>query len=114
MSPDFLVARVWELPPALRKRIKARSSTSCWFWTLKWNSGDGYSKCKWQAQTWMVHRLIYSLLEGPIPNAQLLDHKCRNRACCNPLHLEPVPPLENIRRGNAVLYRRPPSIKLRS
>lgn len=30
-----------------------------------------------------------------------LDHLCRNPACCNPSHLEPVTPKENTRRGNA-------------
>ena len=39
------------------------------------------------------------MVVGPIPDGCELDHLCRNRACCNPDHLEPVTHLENVRRG---------------
>lgn len=35
---------------------------------------------------------------GPIPADYDVDHDCRNRACCNPAHLEAVPHAENIAR----------------
>lgn len=41
-----------------------------------------------------------------IPNGLELDHLCRNRACVNPYHLDPVSHAENMRRGVAGLKQR--------
>jgi hypothetical protein len=49
----------------------------------------------------MAHVVAFESKYGPVPAGRELDHKCRNRACCNPDHLEPVTHQENVRRGLA-------------
>ena len=75
----------------------------CLEWTGYLRSGYGiFRGVGGKNQT--AHRVVWELFVGPIPEGMDLDHLCRNRACCNPDHLEPVTRLENLRRGlNGVL-----------
>ena len=49
--------------------------------------------------TGLTHRVSYRYFIGDIPPGLDLDHLCRNRACCNPWHLEPVSRQVNVDRG---------------
>lgn len=44
-----------------------------------------------------VHRYVYEVLVGPIPDGHHLHHLCHNRSCCRPAHLQPVTPAEHRR-----------------
>jgi hypothetical protein len=84
-----------------RIRHKTRTNDAgCWVW-LGLKSPDGYGRTAVGGRDVHTHRAVYECLVGPIPDGLQLDHLCRNRACCNPAHLEPVTQIENIRRGAA-------------
>ncbi len=64
-------------------------NSGCWIWLRSWTSG-GYGQLRWNGQAQLVHRVIYEMFKGPIPEGHQLDHLCRNRPCGNHAHLEPV------------------------
>ena len=70
----------------------------CFVWTGCKNK-KGYGSVRFQGTTWVVHRLAWTELRGPIPEGHDVDHTCFNRGCFNVDHLEPVPHEENVRRA---------------
>lgn len=84
-------------------RLWARVDRSgdCWLWTGALDR-NGYGRISTGGRgdpIAFVHRVAYELIVGPIPDGLVIDHLCRNRACCNPDHMEPVTDAENKRRG---------------
>lgn len=80
--------------------------SGCWRWTGARAHGygrfwAGRRSAAGHPSAEMAHRFAYELLVGQIPDGLEIDHLCRNRACVNPAHLEPVTRLINQRRGNA-------------
>lgn len=77
--------------------------TPCWVWrgALK----DGYGRFTYEGRTYRAHRVAYEAFVGEIAEHDangkvlVLDHKCRNRACTNPEHVEIVTQRVNILRG---------------
>lgn len=81
---------------------KVALGDGCWKWLGFLNdSGYGMFKAYSDRSMMLAHRYSYELHVGPIPEGLQLDHLCRNPACVNPGHLEPVTHEENVRRGNA-------------
>lgn len=73
----------------------------CWQWLLSINN-YGYGHSVWHRTHIGSHRLSYFAHTGAIPIGMDIDHLCRNRACCNPKHLEPVTRKINLLRGETI------------
>ena len=74
----------------------------CWNFMGARGKNDGYGRIGMGPRgsgTGLTHRVVYEHHHGPIPEGLDLDHLCRNRAGCNPEHLEPVTRLVNVNRG---------------
>lgn len=100
-----------QLPAKMRDKIRVVQiegcpvSASCW----EWNAGRttaGYGIVRIDRNPYYTHRVAYLALVGPIPDGLQIDHLCRNRACCNPDHLEPVTPHVNTLRGEKATKKR--------
>jgi hypothetical protein len=77
---------------------KVNKTETCWLWTGASNQA-GYGSVTIDGQQYYAHRIAYQWLIGPIPSGLPLDHLCRQTACVNPSHLEPVTQRENVMRG---------------
>jgi hypothetical protein len=74
------------------------SPAGCWLWSRGLTKA-GYGQVRINQKQYLVHRLVYQAVRGPIPRGFELDHLCRRRQCCNPMHLEVVTHRENVLRG---------------
>ena len=74
------------------------TSKGCWEWAAGLFS-NGYGCFKWRGKSVGAHVFSYLAFVGLIPEGLELDHRCRNRKCVRPDHLEAVTHKVNMERG---------------
>ena len=103
--------RFWRL-------VDRRDPDECWPWrgSVKPNGYGNTANTEAGGNT-QAHRRAYELAVSPIPPGYHLDHlchsrmrdecrsgnRCPHRRCCNPAHLEAVPPVVNALRARFVI-----------
>lgn len=79
-------------------RFHTDGENGCWIWTGAVVNGYGRF-CISAGKTTPAHRVLWEMKNGKVPKGYELDHKCRNKICINPSHLEAVTHAENMRRA---------------
>jgi len=95
------------LPERIASRLRVDTIAGCWLWQGSL-SPAGYGRIQMgrrgpsgHSSPDYVHRIVYELLRGTIPEGLVIDHLCRVPSCCNPAHCEPVVQRINFLRGES-------------
>jgi len=96
----------------LEERILERTSkdetTGCWIFQGHIDK-DGYGQISDKSRTRHVHRCMYEIKHGAIPEGLVAGHLCDDkyptdcklyRRCCNPDHIKSMTTSENIQRAS--------------
>jgi hypothetical protein len=75
-------------------RVKKSRGQGCWTW-LGQIKPQGYGAIELNGKPMLAHRLSYMLNVGSIPEGAVIHHKCNNKGCVNPKHLDAVTPKQN-------------------
>jgi hypothetical protein len=85
------------VPARITDHLTVRPN-GCWTWGRA-HKTTGYACVWWEGQQRGLHRVLYELVRGPVPDGMYLDHVvCDDRSCPNPWHVEPTTNAANMHR----------------
>lgn len=80
----------FDIPQAVSDRFWAKVSkqeNGCWLWMGKKGSNGRYVLFYLNGKFIAVHKWLYKLIWGEVPQGHFIHHRCRNGFCVNPDHL---------------------------
>ena len=92
----FVQGHSGRLRPKGVLRYEIDERTGCWVWGRALTS-RGYGHLTINKRQILAHRFVYATQVGPIPDGWDVHHRCENKRCINPDHLEPLPHVDNSR-----------------
>lgn len=96
-------AKRTRLPSGIFRRASPCPNTGCWFWMGTVDHSNGYGLFGFRDGVERhVHRLAYQLTHGDIPEGMLVHHRCGQKLCINPDHLELTTNSEHTRLHGAM------------
>ena len=93
---ERLVAKLWSRTTLMEGPL----DTPCRIWNGEDSGrgrGGGYGRVKVDGGTMATHIVSFVCEYGPIPPKKQIDHRCNNRKCWAPDHLQMVTHLKNQR-----------------
>lgn len=80
----------------LLNKIDKRGADECWPWIGGMGSW-GYGSFWLDGKNINSSRAAYILMVGPVDSSLVIRHTCDNPPCCNPAHLIPGTPADNLK-----------------
>lgn len=93
-------------------RMYVDVTTGCWNCTNA-KITNGYASACVNNYLTVAHRIAYEGFVGPIPDGLQIHHRCFNKICCNPGHLELVTLAENRRKEDCAKLNWPAVLSIR-
>lgn len=76
-------------------RTQVHVEGECWVWKKK--TKNPYGSIDIDGKHLLVHRVVWKLVNGPVPEGLDVLHTCDNPPCCNPKHLFVGTAKDNVR-----------------
>jgi hypothetical protein len=86
----------------IRERFEKLVDKTDYCWNWKGSTRTGYGLFKMDGRTMSAHRVSYVLEHLTLPEGSVVHHKCGNRLCVRPDHLQCIDPKDNV----AEMYER--------